>query len=390
MAGWNNKNCCCEPKTYTCGNGEVNICCVVLEVSTWSRPVTLHAYGLTPNDSCEYADLPYHHNNVCGFMGLPDYTCAIPRVSVSWTWRSEGRTGVEENGSIALQVDIARHRNTVTGELTGLSHVIAGLDPDTWYLSPIVFTVSGVTYTVTVCSEYMYYLYDVFPDWPEIPTFFEVRSGSVVLGRVTGNRRCGNPCDTSVLTNWHATWAYDIYLDKVQLFVHYGRHGGEILIDYADGDWADDTHLITLTAPGLSDITITLSPVDSCDIPSPCEVSNACFPDGCPCIIDGSDGSLYRRLYADVSGPVTHTALELDTYLDEGWDYTQAFPGTDSLVIRCTNGGLDHYYVAAVFGGVNYFFSIPAGGIDCDPADTNQIRDIILTDGTITIRIYTL
>ncbi len=390
MAGWNNRNCCCESKTYTCADGAVNICCMTLQASTWARALSAYANNTNPDSTCGYVASPFHHNNVCGSVSSFIVCDSLPSFRIFW--------GIQSDGTVTLRMELYSTEDSSGNYVPPVFHSITGLDPDTWYLSPVVFTVSGVTYTIEMCPD----PHEPFPEWPLSVVYMQMTGAFGPLVRSTGNLLCGVVC-TGYGDLFRLQWRYNVYSDKITITASaqlrtgpfsLSNYSGALQVDYDGGAWSLDTHTITLTAIGAADVSVTVSPVDSCDIPPPpppCEVSNACFPDGCPCIVDGSDGSLYRDLVADVSGPVTHTGLALAVNSNEnGWDYNQAFPGTDSLVIRCINGGLDLYYVAAVFGGVNYFFSIPAGGIDCDPDDTNQILDITLTDGTITIRIYTL
>jgi hypothetical protein len=182
---------------------------------------------------------------------------------------------------------------------------------------------------------------------------------------------------------------YDSLTDEVHIRIVHLLSGDEVdecvTVPFDNGDWINNLDTIDFEHPNLR-----LVKIDACgDEPPPppnCEVENACFPDGCPCITLGEDGTLYRTLYADISGPVTATGLTLVTYLDEGWDYNS---GGDSIAIRCTNGGLDPYYVAVSIGGNTMFGSIPAGGFDCTP-DGLDIVDITVTDGTMTMVLYTL
>lgn len=377
--GWNNKNCCCEPKTYTCDTGEVNICCMTLQVSTWAHDVTFYALGHDPDDVCGYVSSPFYHNNICG--RLTSRICGFTASVIYW--------GIRPDGTVRLVMSIQSQSHTDGSYIYSVNHVVEGLDPETWYLSPITFTLSGVDYTLSLCPD----PHVPFPEWPITPVYLQVTSESLV-SRASGNVLCGRACAYFDLTYLHLSWRYVILTDEIIIDVTSGLRAGTLIVDYDDGNWINNTHTVTLvvyiggTGP---DTTATVTLSDSCDIPpppAPCEVSNACFPDGCPCITLGDTGELYRDLMADVSGPVTHTGLVLDPdNVAPGWDYNS---GSDSIAIRCIGGGLDPYYVAAVFGGVNYFFAIPAGGIDCDPDDDSQILDITLTDGVITIRIYTL
>jgi len=384
MAGWNNKNCCCEPKTYTCADGTVDICCVTLEVSTWARKLPAYARNTDPDDICGYVSSPYPHNNVCGYAsnGSP---CGLPSFSIFW--------GIQSDGTVALNLELY---STVDGSgnyVPPVFHRVTGLDPNTWYLSPVTFTLSGVTYTIEVCPD----PHTPFPEWPESTVFLEARQAGALV-RSTGNLLCGETCLVNFL--YQLRWSYDIYTDKIRITFSYQtrlsgtggviNYSGYVLVDYDDGDWTSLTHTIPLTASPIGpDSSVTVLPVDSCTIPpppEPCVIESACFPDGCPCIIDGSDGSLYRTLTADISGPVTATGLTLIPYLAEGWDYSS---GGDSISIRCTNGGVDPYYVYVDVGGTVMFGSIPAGGFDCTP-DGLDIVDITVTDGITTMVLYTL
>jgi hypothetical protein len=384
MAGWNNKNCCCEAKAYTCADGTVDICCVTLEVSTWVRKLPAYARNTDPDDICGYVSSPYPHNNVCGYAsnGSP---CGLPSFSIFW--------GIQSDGTIALNLELY---STVDGSgnyVPPVFHRVTGLDPNTWYLSPVTFTLSGVTYTIEVCPD----PHTPFPEWPLTDVFYELRDSTGALMRAAGGLLCGEECDPSRFL-WRLRWKYSIYTDEITIspFVQartgplsVSNYSGTIVVPYDDGNWADDDYTTTLTAPGVADLPVSVLRVDSCTIPpppEPCEVENACFPDGCPCIIDGSDGSLYRTLTADISGPVTATGLTLIPYLAEGWDYSS---GGDSIAIRCTNGGVDPYYVYVSVGGTIMFGSIPAGGFDCTP-DGLDIVDITVTDGITTMVLYTL
>lgn len=369
--GWNNKNCCCEPKTYVCADGEVNICCMTLEVSTWSQVLSLYARGSDPDDICSYVpDFPYYHNNHCGFMLRS--LCGFPYAEIRW--------GIQADGTVRLTMDIG---STVDGDYNyvgPVSHTIAGLDPDTWYLSPLVFTLSGVTYTIEVCPD----PHTPFPEWPLSTVYLKAAATALSNEtRSTGSLLCGQACDPFG-PGPYLQWYYNVYNDEITI----GVLDGVVRVPYDNGDWIDNTHTVTVTV-GDDTFNIAVSAVDSCEIPPPpppCDVSNACFPDGCPCIVDGTDGSLYRTLTADISGPVTATGLTLIPYLAEGWDYSS---GGDSIAIRCTNGGVDPYYVYVSVGGTVMFGSIPAGGFDCTP-DGLDIVDITVTDGITTMVLYTL
>lgn len=374
MAGWNNKNCCCEPKTFVCGDGVVDICCLTLQLSTWVRPITCYTIGNDPGDTCAYTSNTYYHNNHCG--RVINFGCTV-YTEISW--------GIQADGTVRLFISMGSQVDGDYNYVAPVIHVITGLDADTWYTAPVVFTLSGVTYTLEVCPD----PHTPFPEWP-ISTVNMKVTGLPSEGRGVGSVLCGTVCDP-----FHAVtlimWKYNIYNDTVKIDVSFPTHVGSHIVAYDDGDWINNTYTFTIPAllGGAPDATVTVSGADSCTIPpppEPCVVENACFPDGCPCIIDGSDGSLYRTLTADISGPVTATGLTLIPYLAEGWDYSS---GGDSIAIRCTNGGVDPYYVFVSIGGTVMFGSIPAGGFDCTP-DGLDIVDITVTDGITTMVLYTL
>ena len=382
MAGWNNKNCCCEAKAYTCADGTVDICCLTLEASTWVRPLDLYTVNTDPDDVCGYATTAYHHNNFCGntiALNLCS-TGSYGNLRFSQVW-----WGVTtDETQVRMHVFIP---STVDGDGVYVSPVSHEMYLDTdWYLAPVVFTLSGVTYTISVCPD----PHEPFPEWPLTTHYLQATVGEH-RSRSSGSLICGSHCDPD--NAMLLSWSYNIYSDKITLRVvrsiPAGIWSGELEVAYDDGNWIDDTHTVTLTSAGNADVTVTVTPADSCTIPpppEPCEVENACFPDGCPCITLGEDGTLYRTLNADISGPVTATGLTLTTYLNEGWDYSS---GSDSIAIRCTNGGVDPYYVYVSIGGTVMFGSIPAGGFDCTP-DGLDIVDITVTDGITTMVLYTL
>jgi len=391
MAGWNNRNCCCEPDAYTCAGGEVNICCMTLQASTWSRALSAYAHNYDPDSICSYVDSPYPFNNACGSVSSLGDCDSVPRFGVFW--------GVQTDGTVRLCLELYSNLESGSNYVAPVFHCVTGLDINTWYLSPVVFTVSGVTYTITVCSD----PHEPFPEWPESAVFLEARQAGALV-RSTGNLLCGGTC----LVNfpYQLRWSYNIYNDEIKITVFYLaslggtggsiRYSGDVLVDYDDGNWASLTHTIPLIAyPIGPDSSVVVLPVDSCDIPPPppppplCEWETACWPDLCPCLVAGSEDPpvLYRTIYADVSGAVTATGLALDPN-----NTTLIFSynsGSDYIVIQCTNGGMDPYYVAAQFSGVTYFFSIPANGLACTE-DGSQMVDETVTNGTVTIRFYTL
>lgn len=119
---------------------------------------------------------------------------------------------------------------------------------------------------------------------------------------------------------------------------------------------------------------------------APCDNENSCWPDLCPCLVDGADGTLYRTIYADVFGD--HTETELSLLPDSGagrYQWTRG--GSDAITILCMNGGLDSYMVSVSLGPDSYFCTIPASGLQCNGRD---LVDEIIVCGDITIRLYTL
>jgi len=378
MAGWNNKNCCCEPKTYTCADGTEPICCMTLQKSTWSRAVSLYTPGITPDEDCSAYSGPYKKSNACGYVQIVD-GCVGVVAEVWWGIQQDGTVKLTYNSPYYFENDGTYHQ--------AVRHEVTGLDPDTWYLSPVVFSVSGITYTLNVCP----YMHTTFPPYPPVPVYLGAYGPFTTYGGGVGNLLCGGPCNPLVSTASTASvrWGYDIKTDSILLGVSTVTHSGSVSVDYDDGNWAAVRHTVPLISTAFDPTSAVVFPEESCDIPPPpppCEVENACFPDGCPCITLGEDGTLYRTLYADISGPVTATGLTLTTYLNEGWDYSS---GSDSISIRCTNGGVDPYYVFVNVGGTVMFGSIPAGGFDCTP-DGLDIVDITVTDGTTTMVLYTL
>jgi hypothetical protein len=342
-----------------------------------------------PDDICGYATTSYHHNNFCGNT-IALNLCSTGsygnlRFSQVWWGVTTDETQVKMFVFIPSTVDgDGNYVPSVTHEMY--------LDTD-WYLAPVVFTLSGVTYTISVCPD----PHEPFPEWPLTTQFLQVAVGSNVT-RSFGNLLCGDSCnpDYNGVNDLLLSWTYNIYDDKITLRVIYvppaGIWRGELEVAYDDGNWVDDTHTITLTSFGNADVTATVTPVDSCIVPPPpsvCEWENLCWPDLCPCLVDGSADPpvLYRTIYADVSGAVTATGLELAP--NNGTSSFNYNSGSDYIVIQCTNGGMDPYYVAAQFSGVTHFFSIPANGLACTE-DGSQMVDETVTDGTITIRFYTL
>lgn len=116
-----------------------------------------------------------------------------------------------------------------------------------------------------------------------------------------------------------------------------------------------------------------------------CDNEDACWPDLCPCLVDGSTdpATLYRTIYADVSGDHTETELALSPAGDR-YQWTR---GGDAITILCMNGGVDSYMVTVILGVDSYFCAIPANGLACDGG---QLVDETISCGGITIRLYTL
>lgn len=203
---------------------------------------------------------------------------------------------------------------------------------------------------------------------------------------------------TNCLTGVQVTWSYScdtglVAFNATWIFAPGGQPASfltypSVGIVTADPDWYLDNEIdIPYLTSGVNDnrprFSVKLKM--TCEAQDPCEIGTACWPDLCPCLIDGSTGGLYRTIYADVSGPVTENGLSLAPNSNgDGFEYTQ---GSDNVVIQCVNGGLSSYYVAARFMGITRFFSIPAGGLQCNG---NQLVDETVTDGTMTIRFYTL
>jgi hypothetical protein len=149
-------------------------------------------------------------------------------------------------------------------------------------------------------------------------------------------------------------------------------------------DWFDDDNM-PIIVPGAGGYWKLERVADCGQPPGPCDVENACWPDLCPCLVDGSNGEIYRTIYADVSGDHTETELPLEPNDAAGlYQWTR---GADAITILCQNGGLDDYMVTVILGADSYFCSIPAGGLQCDGID---LVDETVICGDITLRLYTL
>ncbi len=206
---------------------------------------------------------------------------------------------------------------------------------------------------------------------------------------------------TNCLTGVQVTWSYScdtglVTFNSTWIFAPGGQPASfltfpSVGIVTANPDWylsneVDIPYLTTGVNNDRPRFSVKLKM--TCEAKDPCEIENACWQGLCPCLIDGSTGQPYRTIYADVSGPVTENELPLAPNSNgDGFEYTQASPGNDYVVIQCVNGGLSSYYVAARFMGITRFFSIPAGGLQCNG---NQLVDETVTDGTMQITFYTL
>jgi len=262
---------------------------MTLQASTWAYAISLYTVGTDPDDTCGYVNNGYHHNNRCGRLA-PLNICTDNLRLIEVHWGESDLYG----GDVRLSVFIP---STVDGSGNYVDPVFyeTFLDSLTWYLSPVVFIVDGVTYTLSVCPD----PHEPFPEWPLSQVFFQTTINSHPT-RSFGNLTCGAPCDPDFTQEGNIQmrllWSYNIYSDKITISMLYiepaGIWEGDLEVDYDSGNWSTGTYTLTLTErliEGKPDITATVSPADSCDIPPPpppCE-AYTCFPE---CLVNTCDG----------------------------------------------------------------------------------------------------
>lgn len=263
---------------------------MTLQVSTWSHVLTLYAINIDPDDTCGYVNTGYHHNNRCGRMA-PFDACVGSLRLIELHWGESDLGG----GTVKLTLFIP---STVDGDGDYVPPVTyeTYLDPDTWYLSPVVFTIDAVTYTLSVCPD----PHEPFPEWP-LSTIYLKAAATSVTGetRAFGNLLCGSDCNPFDGRS-SLSWTYNIYDDKITIVFSSVFGVARLEVDYDNGNWATGTYTLTLISDTLT-VDITVSPGDSCDIPPPpppCD-PYTCFP---TCLVKECDGTVSpNALFLDVT-----------------------------------------------------------------------------------------
>lgn len=329
MAGWNNRNCCCETRAYTCADGAVDICCLTFSVSTWTHPLTLYTYKTSttlydPDDVCGYTSSAYHSNNHCGHaLGI---MCGFPyEVRVRW--------GIQFDGTITFTVFVGSYVCEDGAGIVGqFTHIITGLAAD-WYTTPITFTRDGRTYTIEVCPD----PHTPFPEWPLSDVYLKAAATAQTHEtRSLGTVLCGGPCDPfqSFLNFVFLSWVYNVCNDEITLSFSGAFFNGSVVVPYDNGAWVNDTHTIPVSAAFGSDFSVTVTATDSCNIPPPPPPCDAysCFPE---CLVKECDGVVGAyALFYDASSAA---ACCIATDGQFTWDGTSYYSGKigDPFLVAC-------------------------------------------------------
>jgi hypothetical protein len=196
-------------------------------------------------------------------------------------------------------------------------------------------------------------------------------------------------CDTGLVT-FRAAWssAASDFESWQAFYLLTNQLAGRYSEVTADPDWYLDNEIdIPFYSPNdtnrLSRFSVKLRL--TCEAQDPCQVTNDCWPDLCPCLVDGTTGEINRTIYADLSGAVVSNGLALIP--NNALGHFQFDQGGEYITILCQNNGADPYYVTAYVDGYTFFGTIPANGLECDG---QNLVDETVTDGTVTIRFYTL
>lgn len=390
--------CCCKPSypDSRCAHCKPTfmICCLQATVGTNVRKHILARWNgpdlnpWSPGDPCD--ELGSH--NLCGALRAlfePGTDSCMSDLSVAWTVSNDCET-------------VLMSCNGIVREL-----------PRDWYTSPQTFSnpdgrpdvtlencavptvvLPVVTETnISIVGEL--WSLGANPGDPDIKTDQRTRG--------FGNDICGSgeTCPGEGLDwNWYCNllrWRLLDDLETIEFTIERASGGlcggsstlvtGEVpwgtgVNGTGTGDWFDNTPIIIPVSGGYW----KLHRVSTCgQPPPPCDVENACWPDLCPCLVDGETGEIYRTIYADVSGDHTETELSLEP--DDAAGRYQWTRGSDAITILCMNGGVDAYMVTVILGADSYFCTIPANGLQCDGL---ELVDEIIDCGDISIRLYTL
>jgi len=332
-----------------------------LEVSTWSHKISAYAQRADPDTDCDYFDSPYFHTNACGLVGslaicdTGGLVDRLPSFRINW--------GIQSDGTVSLSLELYSTFDGDGNYVPPVNHTVNGLDLSTWYLSPIVFTLSGVTYTIEVCADPQ----SPFPEWPLTEVFYELRDYTGAITRSTGTLLCGAECYPYAGLGAAIRWTYNIYTDKVTLFAFLRTTAGiyvsgTLVVDYNDGAWASDDYTMLLSSRyGVPDYPVSIIRVTSCDTTTPpaCP-AYTCFP---VCLANSCDGGATvnaSALFGTVTGDCPCLNGDFNITYDSGnsWFYGSIGDplGSSCFLLEvwyfCDSGNLSRRVKITMGGGI--------------------------------------